>query len=176
MHHNNLLANLRKFIDENLVVIDDGREPSPDDIRRVQGIQVYTVARHLRRVRGRLPSCDGPSSAVWPAAAEKRIEDACSRVAAIFNGDPRLPYPVHVRTRATERLSQEELVDMAVDAVVRGGLIPSCSSSLPSASRWGSMMACLEGQVGGQRPEDVSFLGRDVWETPRVARLGSNWR
>ena len=97
-----------------------------------------------------------PSSAVWPAAAEERVEDACSRVAAIFNGDPRLPYPVHVRTRATERLSREELVDMAVDGVVRGGLIPSCSSSLPSASRWGSMMACLEGQVGDQRPEDVS--------------------
>lgn len=57
VHHNNLLANLRKFIDENLVVIDDGREPSADDIRRVQDILEYTVARHLRHVRGRLPSC-----------------------------------------------------------------------------------------------------------------------
>ncbi len=93
--------------------------------------------------------CDDPDSTSLSVAGADAIDDMCERVALIFNGDLRLPYPVHITTAATQKYTRSELVDLAVDAAVRACLIPGLTSALPSKNRWGSMMTALERQAGG---------------------------
>ena len=54
-----------------------------------------------------------------------------------------------MRTPETAHLSREEIIDLAVDAIVSARLLPGCSSSVPSQNRWGSLSQALERQVGG---------------------------
>jgi len=143
--------NLRRHIDETLLVVDDGRPPSEVDRRRVGQLLEYTTRRRLNHVRGRLQSCDQSSetAGIFPGRAEKAVDDICARLMLVFNGDPRLPYPVHIRTPATQDLARDRIVDMALDAVVQAQLVPGTTSELPSQNRWGSMLVCLQRQVGG---------------------------
>ena len=162
-HYNTLLATLSRFVHDHLQILDDGRRPCPEDADRLGRLLALTVRRRIDHVRGRLLVCDDPDSAFAPGRRAEDMDSICERLQLIFNGDIRLPHPVHIKTEATQHMSRGELVHAAVDAFVRAGLLPGGSATVPSKNRWGSMAASLEGQVGGFLLHDL--LGAAVSRT-----------
>jgi hypothetical protein len=127
-HHTAMVANVRKHLSEELEIVDDGRAPRADHARHLQNLLEFTVRRHIRHVRGRLSSSVDPDSAVFDAAGETHIDEACQKLALVFNGDIRLAKPIHIVTEHTRGLSREEVIDAAVDALVHARLIPGLPS------------------------------------------------
>ena len=168
-HRNTLLANLRSYLQKHMRIVNDGRAPRPEDMRNVDAILEYTVRRHYRHIRARLASSNDPELALQPGKGEAEGEEACRRLRLVFNGDPSLPHPCHIRTHETKTMSDDEIIDLALDALVRARVIPGLSSMLPSKSRWGSMMTALERQAGGFLLNNI--LGHVANETFR--RWGS---
>ena len=164
-HRNARVANVRRYLKEKLCTINDGRSPRAEDQRHLASILEYTVRRHYRHIRSRLGSSMDPDSALKPAAGEAEGEEACRRLELVFNGDPAMLKPCHVHTPETQHLTDEEIIDLALDALVRGRVIPGLTSMLPSKSRWGSMMTALERQAGGFLLNNV--LGNVVRQTLR---------
>ncbi len=146
-HFNAMLRSLRAFLEEHIVVIDDGRAPSHDARLHLEQLLEYTVRRGFAHVRGSLPL--DSEETVFAGHEDASVNRACEKLLLVFNGDPCLPYPVHVKVAETRHLSKQEIVDMAVDAVLDARLLPGCVSSLPSKNRWGTMQVCLERQVAG---------------------------
>eukprot|EP00969_Alexandrium_andersonii_P037979 1665074-Alexandrium_andersonii.AAC.1 len=66
-----------------------------------------------------------------------------------FNGDTRLPYPVHIQTVATASHSRSELIEIMVGLCVEACLVPGLVADLPAKNKWGSMAHSLSHQVAG---------------------------
>ena len=148
-HYNRMLSSLRSWLYAELLIYDDGRVPSEANRTHLDGVLEMTVMRHINHVRGRLLDCDDPELSLSRSRAADAAEEACSKIRDIFNDDVRLAIPVHIRTEATQALSRDELVDAAARAVADAHILTGLCSQLPSKNRWGSMLQCLERQIGG---------------------------
>lgn len=101
---------------------------------------------------------------VLQSRGRERAGPFCKNIAVLFNGDPRLPYPVHIVVPATRGLSRFDVADMMTDVYLQAGLLSGCRSELPSQNRWGTMNDVLQGQVAEQSFrtwEDGSFAGAE---------------
>jgi hypothetical protein len=147
-HHQTLIANLRRLIHKTLEVIDNGTAPLEEHLQQVRDILDSTVKRRFSSGRGSNIDAFGEvGSILKPGDAE--LYSLCQMVRTLFNGDTRLPYPVHVVTARTRGLSRYELADMMTDVYLRVGFLSGAHSSLPAKNKWGTMFDCLEGQSGG---------------------------
>lgn len=150
-HHERMIANVKVWLERELVIHDDGRQPSEVDRCHFEGVLENTLLRYVNHVRGRLLQTDDPASTLSSPKVLQRLEDGCAKLKAFFNGDLRLPYPQHIVCDSTRGLSRPELVEMGTRAIIDSCLIPGLMSALPSKSRWGSMLECLQRQVAGCR-------------------------
>ena len=85
------------------------------------------------------------------------------KVLFAFNGDIRLPFPVHIVTASSPRTRSEVIEMQIADAE---GIMPFCASALPSKNRWGSCAHAMSRQMAG-------FLIHDLFrQTVRTAYSG----
>ena len=147
---NKMMLALRTFLshpDQGLRVIDDGRQPRAEDRQHLEGVLRCTIRR-------RLEMDAGPS--------ESTINDLCERVGLVFNGDLRLPYPVHIKVLQTEHMDRNDLIEFALTVVRDAKLIPGMGSQMPSKIKWGSMLQALERQCAGSQAIIASGIRREL--------------
>ena len=81
---------LRAYLQERLVFIDDGSEPDPRHLEHKRGIIQHTLRRQVDIIRSR------NDDLFKSGAAAQMLADAAEQKLGLLNGDPRLPYPVHI--------------------------------------------------------------------------------
>ena len=148
-HYSALITKLKAWLADNLVVHDDGRVPLMDHKTHLRNGLSSTLRHYVDHTRGRLESCDDPASAFAPARQAASLDVLCARVECFFNGDIRLPCPVHIKTAETATMARDEFVEMDVLIVADASLVPGFKADVPSQSRWVSMAGCLAHQCAG---------------------------
>lgn len=141
---------VRRFVDENLVIIHG--EPDPAWRAHTAAVLRHTLLRVADHAAGtvfRIPlggEHAGEGDAEHSSSSKRAL--GAELILKFLNGDTRLRQLTHHENGCCG--SVQEARDNVAAAILQGGLVGGFAATTPSTSRWGSMFESLGEQLAGE--------------------------